>query len=265
MQKLDHIDNGNPFDWGKTSQDYQLYRPGYPKAFYEILYKLGIGLKNQRILDMGTGTGELAIQFAKQGSIVTANDISEQQIETAKKNAENNNLSIKFNVAAAEEIIFDENSFDVISASMCWLYFDKQKMIPIIKKLLIDNGLFLVTSMIWLPFEDNTAKKTEDLVLQYNPKWKGAGFTGYYDKKNPVPEWSKNDFYLKSFHTFKTGIPFTHESWRGRIRACRGIGASLPKEEITKFDNEHSKLLKNIIPDKFNVLHLLTISIFELK
>lgn len=261
MQKLNYIDNGNAFDWGKTSEDYQLYRPGYPKIFYEILYKLGIGLKNQKILDLGTGTGELAIQFAKQGSRVTANDISEEQINEAKENAKKHNLSIEFNISPAEDFT-SNNSFDVISASMCWLYFDKKKIIPVLKKILTENGLLLISSMIWLPNEDNVAKRTEELILKHNPKWKGAGFT---DKIDPIPEWSKSDFYLKSFHKYKMEIPFTHESWRGRIRACRGIGASLPKEEIIKFDNELSDLLKKIIPEKFNILHLIIISIFELK
>ena len=262
MQKINYIDNGKPFDWGKTSEDYQLYRPGYPEIFYEILYKLGIGLKNQKILDLGTGVGELAIQFAKQGSKVTANDISEKQINTAIEIASKNNLSIEFSVSAAEDINYNNKSFDVITASMCWLYFDKEKIIPVIKKLLTKDGLFLISVMIWLPYEDIVAKKTEELILKYNPKWSGAGFT---DKKDPIPEWSKSDFYLKSFHKFKMEIPFTHRSWRGRIRACRGIGASLPKEEIIKFDNELSNLLKNIVPEKFNILHLITINIFGLK
>lgn len=31
------IDNEREFDWGKTSQDYAVYRVGYPESFYEVL------------------------------------------------------------------------------------------------------------------------------------------------------------------------------------------------------------------------------------
>jgi hypothetical protein len=44
------------------------------------LQKLGIGLKKQDILDLGTGTGALALPFAKQGAHVTGVDISKGQM-----------------------------------------------------------------------------------------------------------------------------------------------------------------------------------------
>src|SRR4030095_15888693 len=53
------IDGGTAFDWGKTSPDYAVYRPGYPKSFYAILQAVGIGAPGQHILDLGTGTGVL--------------------------------------------------------------------------------------------------------------------------------------------------------------------------------------------------------------
>ena len=54
------IDEGHAFDWGKTSPDYAVYRPGYPASFYTVLQALGIGTPGQDILDLGTGTGVLA-------------------------------------------------------------------------------------------------------------------------------------------------------------------------------------------------------------
>ncbi len=32
------IDNGKPFDWGKTSLDYAKFRDIYPKEFYQIFF-----------------------------------------------------------------------------------------------------------------------------------------------------------------------------------------------------------------------------------
>ncbi|MFG0296977.1 MAG: class I SAM-dependent methyltransferase, partial [Maioricimonas sp. JB045] len=64
------IDAGNSVDWGRTSADYAVHRPGPPPSFFSRLAALGVGLEGQKILDLGTGTGVLARQFARQGAKV---------------------------------------------------------------------------------------------------------------------------------------------------------------------------------------------------
>jgi hypothetical protein len=63
-------------DWGKTAEDYAKYRPGPPPSFYQRLLALGIGLPEQQVLDLATGTGVIARQFAEQGCRVMASDIA---------------------------------------------------------------------------------------------------------------------------------------------------------------------------------------------
>ena len=75
-QSFEHIDAGRGIDWGRTSQDYDHYRPGPPDSFYRKLLALDIGLPDQRILDIGTGTGLLARRFAAQGAHVAGIDVS---------------------------------------------------------------------------------------------------------------------------------------------------------------------------------------------
>ena len=50
-------------------------------------------------------------------------------------------------------------------------------------------------------------------------------------------------------------VPFTRESWHGRMKTCRGIGASLTKPEILSWEREHIRLLSEIAPAEFTVLH----------
>src|SRR5215510_15154891 len=97
------IDGGHAFDWGKTSADYAVYRPGYPASFYTVLQAVGIGKPGQHILDLGTGTGVLARAFAKQGAYVIGIDIAAEQIAAAQQLAAQEHLDIRFITSAAED------------------------------------------------------------------------------------------------------------------------------------------------------------------
>lgn len=62
---------------------------------------------------------------------------------------------------------------------------------------------------------------------------------------------------------YNVEIPFTRETWNGRVKACRGVGASLSQEEIEKWETEHQMLLQSIAPNKFYIKHY--VSMLELK
>ena len=77
-----------------------------------------------------------------------------------------------------------------------------------------------------------------------------------------IPEEYNKYFKVKESTIFDVKIPFTIDSWNGRIKACRGVGASLSNTEITNFEQEHLAMLKNGT-DNFNILHYCAITILE--
>lgn len=63
------------------------------------------------LLDVATGTGQQAFAFAKRGYNVIGIDIAESMLEIAQKH--NKDGLVRFEVADATRLRFDENSFDV--------------------------------------------------------------------------------------------------------------------------------------------------------
>ncbi len=131
---IQNIDKGNPFDWGKTSEDYAKYRDIYPQEFYDYILVLGLCKNGQTVLDIDT------------------------------------------------------------------------------------------VHPVWVP----------DEYLQY--------------------------FDLVSQNEFRVDVPFTRDSWHGRMRACRGVGASMSPADLESWDKEHYKMLEGAAPESFTVKHYVSIA-----
>ena len=250
--QMDSIDHGRTFDWGRTSQDYARYRPGYPSSFYERITSLGVGLPGQRVLDLGSGTGNVARELARRGCKVTGIDISERQIAEARRLSTEEGLSIDFLVRPAEKTELDDMSFDVVTAAQSWLYFDRDQTVAEVKRLLAPGGRLLTCHIGWLPRQDPIAKQTEELVLKHNPDWTAADASG---EVPACPPWIQEDFRVVAFFVYQQALPFTRESWRGRIRACRGVGAEMAAEVMEALDADLETLLRGAAPEAFAVLH----------
>ena len=71
----------------------------------------------EKWLDVGTGTGAVALRAARAGAEVTGADIAPVMIDTAKRLAGEEGLDITYDVADAEELPYGNADFDVVSSS----------------------------------------------------------------------------------------------------------------------------------------------------
>ena len=102
MHNVPAIDPGRAIDWSLTSGDYAAHRPGPPARLYDMLALLGVGRPGQRLLDLGTGTGLVAREFARRGCNVSGTDIAPGQVDAAREQARAEGLAVDFQVAPAE-------------------------------------------------------------------------------------------------------------------------------------------------------------------
>jgi SAM-dependent methyltransferase len=88
------------------------YMEGSARDFYERL-NVAPGC---RLLDVGCGSGQLALIAAKDGLEVTGVDIADNLVERAQARAQAEGLRARFEVADAEALPFDDASFDVVAS-----------------------------------------------------------------------------------------------------------------------------------------------------
>jgi len=88
------------------------YLEGGAREFYERLPVVSSG----KLLDVGCGSGQLALLAAKDGLEVTGVDIAINLVERARSRAHAQGLQIRFEAADAEALPFPNAEFDVVAS-----------------------------------------------------------------------------------------------------------------------------------------------------
>ena len=137
-----------------------------PRPETEELVRLMLkeDLDGKEILDIGTGSGCIAISLAKNflNAKVTALDISEDAIEVAKENAKLNNVEIEFTKADIFEYQSDKK-YDVIISNPPYVLESEKSLM---KKNVLDFEPELA-----LFVDDDNALKYYEFILKFASKY----------------------------------------------------------------------------------------------
>ena len=107
---IDHLKAKQKATW--EDGDYADFATHMHNGAVEILE--GWNINNaETLLDVGCGSGQTAIPAAKMGLKVTGIDIADNLIKHARKAASKTNLEVRFDVGDAEDLPYDDCSFDV--------------------------------------------------------------------------------------------------------------------------------------------------------
>jgi SAM-dependent methyltransferase len=88
---------------GQFPTDVPMYGPDGPT---ERELRLVGDVKAKRVLDLGCGTGQAAITFAKQGAIVIAVDAADQQLARAREHAEREEAKVEWRQGDLADLAF---------------------------------------------------------------------------------------------------------------------------------------------------------------
>jgi SAM-dependent methyltransferase len=96
--------------------------PGMVETFLlplgpRLVEACGIG-EGKRVLDVAAGTGNASIPAAQTGAEVTASDLTPELLEAGGKRAQEAGVELDWVAADAENLPFEDESFDVVMSSI---------------------------------------------------------------------------------------------------------------------------------------------------
>lgn len=82
---------------------------------YSLFSSIKTSLKNKKVLDVGAGFGRISLEFAQQGALVSAVDISQNMLKMLTKNAKSMGLNSNIRVISDSTDNFNLNiKYDII-------------------------------------------------------------------------------------------------------------------------------------------------------
>jgi len=236
-------------DFGKGADDYALHRRGFSTSIMQRLNSLGVGLAGQKVLDLGTGTGAFAIEFAKSGCDVTGIDPSSSLLKKGKAAVAREGLSVQFVQGFAENTRLPSEAFDVVTAATSWHWFDQHAAAEESRRVLRPGGILVLATLEWHCLPGNLLTKTLELVRRYIPK-----SAIYKPSTLRYPDWTEElvraGFTGWEVFAYIEAVQYTHEGWRGRVRASQGMAPAMDSKTLVECDAALAAMLVHDFPQQ---------------
>jgi SAM-dependent methyltransferase len=240
-------------DFGRTAGDYAEHRPTIFPEDFERLRALGVGRPGSRVLDVGTGTGAMARGLARGGAHLIGLDPSAELLAAGRDLDRQAGLRTERVRGRAESLPFAAATFSAATALQCWHWFDAPRAARELRRVLAPNGRVAIVHFDWLPLPHNLVEATEALIRAHNPRWNLGGGDGRYPTR--IDDLLAAGFIAPELFERQVDVPFTHASWRGRIRASAGVAATLLPPAVARFDTALAALLTRDYPEPLSVPH----------
>jgi ubiquinone/menaquinone biosynthesis C-methylase UbiE len=122
-----------------------------PESIYKWIFRNIKLQENERLLELGCGTGNLWLENYKSVNLnnsIIISDASKNMLNTARSKLKNLNLPLSYKKINAEKIPFPDQTFDIVLAChMMYHIPDLKKALLSINRILKLNGRFISTTV----------------------------------------------------------------------------------------------------------------------
>ena len=132
-----------------TARYYAKYRLGYPQFFFDHIISAFNLDKNSRLLDLGTGTGQIAIPMAAHMKEVVAVDPEKEMLDEGKRQAEERGAeNITWVQSEAEDISNELGLFKVTTMGASFHWMEQDAVLEKVYGLTEDGGGVVIVANI---------------------------------------------------------------------------------------------------------------------
>ncbi|OEY96633.1 SAM-dependent methyltransferase [Acinetobacter proteolyticus] len=149
--------------FSEHSELYQQARPTYPQSLVNSLIKQLNGFACA--WDCGAGSGQLTQLIAPYFKQVVATDLSQNQLDQAPVLP-----NVQYLQQAAEQPVFADQSFDLITVAQAIHWFDFEKFYAEVKRTLKPDGLVAVIGYGLIQLDDTDLNQRIDQLYHYTLK-----------------------------------------------------------------------------------------------
>ncbi len=227
------------------AQEYSRFRPDYPKNLYESV--LDQCNHFDRAWDCGTGNGQVAFVLSKYFKKVEATDISKEQIKYAK-----DSKNIKYSVRQAENTLFTDSQFDLITVAQAIHWFDLDSFYSEVDRVLRKDGIFAVWGYGLIEFENSELNRLvqwfyKDVTGPYWDKERVKVHNHYKDIEFPYPILPSNNFRIDVEYSIEDLLNFlsTWSSVKNYKEQTGSDPIALLQDQLARFSYERQRFKGN--------------------
>lgn len=197
-----HSDHGRARTYGAVAEEYERYRP----ALADELIADIVRLKPGRVLDVGCGTGRVAIALGGHGIPVLGVEVDERMAEVARARG------VDVEVSPFETWDDDDRRFDLVVCGDAWHWLDPAGAVTMAARVLSDAGT-LVRFWNVHELDDELYAATVKVYETYAPGVRAPGFR-YVEDKNAADAVADSDAFLGvTTKTYRWELSRTGEDW----------------------------------------------------
>jgi ubiquinone/menaquinone biosynthesis C-methylase UbiE len=249
-------------EFGQVAKSYAKAREDIPVSLMDSLFIRGITLDGKKVADIGCGTGALSRKMAMRKADVIGVDSSTELLRFAIEFNKSKNYKIPYVQGSSESTGLLESQFDLVTVMRAWHWFDREKAIIEIKRILKEKGTLIVIDSGFLA-GSAVVEKTFEVLSKYV----SGGLTPAGSKADSVQringfpiewfaEWQKNGFGLSDFYKLNYCVSFSKQDWIDRIESVSwlaGLQEDSRKIALQDLSDSIADQEPFIIPHECNV------------